>query len=356
MLQQDQQNHSTTNCPLRSMAWITVDEQKTVTHATTEIITLLEFNPVGQSLDDIWQPLQEDISSSATTRLVSTVNEKVLEVCQHANNDKTTAKTTTTIICTDMTELNHMYTASRQKYSQVAITRLTMYGTIDAVFQSDEQNTTLAIGQPMMRYIHSDDVQQFCAGLKQATKFDAIATFCVRFIDDETFEFTVMAIEGGKVLCLMKPSSEKQPQPQHQQQQISSTNNNVLRNSVTRIQLRFWYALEHGMTFIARNLANSLVMMIQTVWSLWHDNNNNNEACTWSGLFSTSSEYLVKKLVSTTKERPEIDTFCHLVSYIGISKTTSRTWLDFTLDATSEWLIQKALTDANYNESVDSLI
>ncbi|KAL9544975.1 hypothetical protein MBANPS3_007353 [Mucor bainieri] len=336
MLQQDQHSHSTSNCPLRSMAWITVNQETTVTHATAEIISLLEFNPVGQSLDDIWQPLQEDISSSATTRLVSTTNNKVLEICQHVNNDKTAANATTTIICTDMTELNHMYTASRQKYSQVAITRLTMYGTIDAVFQSDEQNTTLAVGQPMMRYIHSDDVQKFCAGLKQATKYNAIATFCVRFIDDETFEFTVMAIEGGKVLCLMKPSSEKQSQ---QQQQISCTKNNVLRNSVTQIQHRF-----------------CLIMMIQTVWSLWHENSNNNKACTWTGLFSTSSEYLVKKLVSTTKERPEVDTLCHLVSYIGISETTSRTWFDFTLDATSEWLIQKALTDTNYNENVDSLI
>ncbi|KAK4511220.1 uncharacterized protein ATC70_012434 [Mucor velutinosus] len=353
MRQQDQHTHSTTNCPLRSMAWITVNEQTTVTHATGDIITLLGFNPVGQSLDDIWQPLQKDISPSAPTRLVSTVNEKVLEICQHVNNDKTSAKpTTTTIICTDMTELNHMYTASRQKYSQVAITRLTMYGTIDAVFQSDEQNTILAVGQPMMRYIHSDDVQQFCAGLKQATKYNVIATFCVRFIDDETFEFTVMAIEDGKVLCLMKPSLEKQPE----QQKISCTNNSVLRNSVIQIQHRFWYALEHGMTFIARNLANSLIMMIQTVWCFWHDNNSNNEACTWSGLFSSSSEYLVKKLVSTTKERPEIDTFCHLVSYIGISKTTSRAWFDFTLDATSEWLIQKALTDTNSSENVDSLI
>lgn len=347
MFQQDQHYHSTTNCPLRSIAWITVNEQTTVTHATAEIITLLGFNPVGQSLDDIWQPLQEDISSLATTRLVSTVNQKVLEICQHANNH---AKTTT-IICTDMTELNHMYIASRQKHSQVAITRLTMYGTIDAVFQSDEQNTALAVGQPMMRYIHSDDLQQFCAGLKQATKYNAIATFCVRFIDDETFEFTVMAIEGGKVLCLMKPSEK-----QSQQQQISCSSNNVLRNSVTQIQHRFWYALEHGMTCIARNLANSLIMMIQTVWCLWHDNSNNNKSGTWSGLFSTSSEYLVKKLVTTTKERPEIDTFCHLVSYIGISKATSRTWFDFTLDATSEWLIQKALTDTNYNENVDSLI
>ncbi|CAO3649662.1 unnamed protein product [Mucor fragilis] len=335
MPQQDQHTHSTTNCPLRSMAWITVDQQTTVTHATAEIIALLGFNPVGQSLDDIWQPLQEDISSLATTRLVSTVNEKVLEICQHANNDKTSAKvTTTTIICTDMTELNHMYTASRQKYSQVAITRLTMYGTIDAVFQSDEQNTTLAVGQPMMRYIHSDDVQQFCAGLKQATKYNAIAAFCVRFIDNETFEFTVMAIEGGKVLCLMKPSSEKQPQ---QHQQISCTNNNVLHSSVTRIQHRFWYALEHGMACIARHLANSLIMMIQTAWCFWHDNSNNNKAGTWSGLFSTSSEYLVKKLVSTTKERPEIDTLCHLVSYIGISK-------------------QLQGLDTNYNENVDSLI
>ncbi|KAL0136381.1 hypothetical protein V8B55DRAFT_1538895 [Mucor lusitanicus] len=351
--QQDQHSHSTTNCPLRSMAWITVeDEQTTVTHATAEIISLLGFNPVGQSLHDIWQPLQEDMSSSATTRLVSTANDKVLEICQHAGSDKASAKATSTIICTDMTELNHMYTTSRQKYSQVAITRLTMYGTIDAVFQSDEQNTTLAVGQPMMRYIHSDDVQQFCAGLKQATKYNAIATFCVRFIDDETFEFTVMAMEGGKVLCLMKPSSEQQQQQQH----ISCTNNSVLRNSVTRIQHRFWYAVEHGMTFIARNLANSLIMMIQTVWCFWHDNNNNNKACTWSGLFSTSSEYLVKKLVSTTKERPEIDTLCHWVSYVGISKTASRSWFDFTLDATSEWLIQKALTNTDYNESVDSLI
>lgn len=342
--------HSTSNCPLRSMAWIKVNEQETVINATTEIIAILGFNPVGQLLDSIFQPLQEDISSSASTNLVTTtLNEKILEICQHVDDDKSQPKTRT-IICTDMTELNQMYLASRQKCIQVAITRLTMYGTIDAVFQSGEQNTILAIGQPMMRYIHSDDLQQFCAGLKQATKYNSIATFSVRFIDDEIMEFTVMSIEGGKVLCLMKPSEK-------QQQQIelkSCSNSNVLRNSVTRIQHKFWYALEHGMTFIARNLANSLIMMIQTVWYLWHDQNNNDKACTWSGLFSTSSEYLVKKLVSNTKQRPEIDTFCHLVSYVGIPKSTSRSWFDFALDTTSEWLIQKALIDNN--ENYDSII
>ncbi|KAI8639967.1 hypothetical protein BD408DRAFT_370684 [Parasitella parasitica] len=338
-------HHSTTNCPLRSMAWITVNQDSTVINATAEMITMLGLDPVGQPLDFIWQPLQEDVSSSATTSLVSTAaTQKILETCLHVNNE-----TTTTIICTDMTELNHMYLASRQKYSQVAITRLTMYGTIDAVFQSDEQTTTLAIGQPMMRYIHSDDLQQFCAGLKQATKYNSITSFSVRFIDDEIMEFTVMSIEGGKVLCLMKPSEK------HQRQIIelaSCSSNNVLRSSVTQIQHKFWYALEHGMTFIARNLANSMIVMIQAVWCLWYDDNNHNR--TWSGLFSTSSEYLVKRVVSCTKERPEIDALCHLVSYVGISKLTSRSWFDSTLDTTSAWLIKKALAD--HNRRCDSLI
>ncbi|CEP12875.1 hypothetical protein [Parasitella parasitica] len=331
------------------MAWVTVDQDSnTVISATAEMIAILGLDPVGQPLDAIWQPLQEDIPSSASTSLVSTAaSQKILETCQHVNNEATT----TIIICTDMTELNHMYLASRQKYSQVAITRLTMYGTIDAVFQSDEQNTTLSVGQPMMRYIHTDDLQQFCAGLKQATKYNSIASFSVRFIDDENMEFTVMSIEDGKVLCLMKPT-EKQQQQQQIIELASCSSNSVLRSSVSQIQHKFWHALEHGMTFIARNLANSLITLIQAVWCLWHDGYKHKS--TWAGLFSTSSEYLVKRAVSCTKERPEIDALCHLVSYVGISKSTSRSWFDATLDSTSAWLIKKALAD--HSQHCDGLI
>ncbi|GAA5814151.1 hypothetical protein MFLAVUS_007644 [Mucor flavus] len=321
-------NHTTTDCPQRSMAWITINEYDQILSVTKEMIQLLDYDPTNQYLDSIWKPIESDQSYLIVSTLQSL---RTLCICTHTKDNMRI------LICTDITDLNHMY--SKRNHS-VTITRLTMYGTIEAAFQS-QVLPTLSVGHPMMRYIHSDDVQKFCAGLNEASKDSCINTFSVRMVhddnkDDDTYqysEFTVMAIDGGrKILCLIKPSSLN-PDAIVQQQHY----NNVLRETVTQIQSKFWYAIENGMTAIAHSLAASLVLFIQTLWQLWYDQDK-----TWSGLFSTSSEYLLRTIVKTTKERPEVEKMCRFMSWAGgISPSTSRSFIDTTLDQTSEWLIAK---------------
>jgi hypothetical protein len=330
------QKHTTTNCPQRSMAWITLDKEEKITSATKEMIHLLNLDPTNQYLSDIWQTIESDQSYQIVSTFTSL---RTLSVCTHHQDEQSV------LICTDITDLNHMYTKG------ISITRLTMYGTIEAAFKSQQLNSLLEVGQPMMRYIHHDDVQEFCAGLNEATKFNSITSFHIRFVldnqEDEWSELTVMTIEGGKkVLCLIKPSS------------LSSTTttattttkqyDGMVRETVTQIQSKFWYAIEHGMTFIARSIATTLLLVISTLWQVL----GKEEKTTWTGLFAASSEYVLRRVVKCTKERPELNTVCKIIGYCGIKQDITRNWIDITLDRSSEWLISKT----QYINGVDAVV
>lgn len=336
MNQQQNHQHKTTACPQRSMAWITVNEYNEILGVTKEMIQLLNYDPTNQYLDSIWKKVESDQSYHVVSTLHSL---RTLCVCEHLeeNNKRT-------LICTDITDLNQMY---NKRHNNLSITRLTMYGTIEAAFQSQTDPSPLSVGQPMMRYIHSDDVQEFCASLNEASKCSTIVSVQLRMIIEEVeneeeeyqlSEFTVMTIEGGrKILCLIKPTITTTATTNLTNKPQKYCCDNVLQETVTQMQTKFWYAIENGLTLAARSLASSLVLLIQTIWQIWYDK----ESKTWTGLFSTSSEYILRKVVKCTKERSEIDAICKLVSWTGISQKTSKSFIDTTLDQTTEWLISK---------------
>jgi hypothetical protein len=328
-----QPSHTTTNCPQRSMAWITINtEENKVISATQEMIHLLNEDPTKQSITNIWKQIESDQSY----QIVSTCKSlRTLCICTHGGEQENEQ----ILICTDITDLNHMYLKRQQN---ISITRLSMYGTIEAAFQS-QNLSKLSVGQPMMRYIHEQDVQDFCSGLNEASKYSTISTFQVRIgkeeeeeeVDYQWSEFTVMTIEGGKILCLIKPSMKKKsdtPIINKQQHCLD----NVLRETVTQMQSKFWYAIENGMTLVARSIAASLLLVIQTIWQLYYEEKKSG----WTGLFGTCSEYMLRKIVKCTKERPEIEKLTKVISWVGgISQSSSRSFVDNTLDQTSEWLI-----------------
>lgn len=313
--------HTTTVCPQRSMAWLTLNEKEQIISVTPEMIQLLNYDPTNQYLDSVWKPIESDQSYLVVSTFQSL---RTLCICTHVESNKRI------LICTDITDLNQMY--SRRQDANISITRLTMYGTIEAAFKSPSL-PLLAVGQPIMRFIHSDDVQQFCSALSQSGKNNTINTLQLRILRHEDYQWsdiTVMTIEGGrKVLCIIKPTHDMIKREEH-------CYDNLLRETVTQIQSKFWYAIENGMNLVAHSLAASLLLVIQTVWQLWY-----NQDKTWSGLFSTSSEYLVRKLVKSTKQRREIETLCRLISWTGIQQSTTRSFIDNTLDETSDWLLSK---------------
>lgn len=325
--------HITTQCPQRSMAWLTMNEDEQIISVTKEMIQLLNYDPTNQYLDSVWKPIESD----QTYLVVSTLQSlRTLCICTHVENNKRI------LICTDITDLNQMYS---KRLHNISITRLTMYGTIEAAFKSPSL-PLLAVGQPMMRYIHSDDVQLFCSALSKSGKNNTVNTLQVRILHHEDYQlsdFTVMTIEGGrKALCIIKPTHDiTVKQEEH-------CYDNVLRETVTQMQSKIWYAMENGMNLVAHSIATSLMLVIQTVWQLWY-----NQDKTWSGLFSTSSEYIVRKLVKSTKQRPEIETLCRFMSWAGIQQSTTRSFIDSTLDETSDWLLSKTqLTGHGYDSVV----
>lgn len=320
--------HSIKDCPLRSMAWLTINEDNKVIHATEEMIELLEFNPVNQPLSSIWQPLISP-ENNPDFDFVSTVS-RTLCICTHMNQNSNHR----TIICTDITDLkNHMplNTNISTNNEPAIITRLTMYGTIEAKYSL--KSTAISddcIGQPMMRYIHSEDVRLFCAGLNEATKTNSIAHFQIRLLSNNTdtwSQFTVMLLQDNKVLCFIQPITQ-QENPVTQIYQC----NDVFKRTLCKLQSKFWHAIEHGMNILAKHLASSLIALFQTAWCIWYQNSIKDD------------HQFIRSWIQSTKESTEIDRICHFVSYLGISHNTTKSWLDHTFDHTSEWLLSKTST------------
>ncbi|OBZ87901.1 hypothetical protein A0J61_04050 [Choanephora cucurbitarum] len=329
--------HSISDCPLRSMAIVRVNRKNVITFASKEMMRLLVCEQlVHQNLSNIWIIQQEQEQQQSLVTLIK--DSRTLCICTHEDGD---AKV---IVCTDISELDQLY--QQQDIDRLTISRLTMYGTIDALFQPCyQQNDSfhMNIGQPMMRYIHSDDVQMFCAGLNEATKSSTLSTFHVRLLaESETegrwTEFKVMSIEGGnRILCLMTPYLESKSEEDNTNQLVIQTTHYYIEKMVTRLQQKFWHALEQGITLAARNLAGILIFAVQTLWSLWHDDTKFSLAL----LVSNSSEYMFRRAIEATKERPEINCLYRMISWVGISPTTSKAFIDDALDQTTEWLISK---------------
>lgn len=352
------QPHTTTNCPQRSMAWITTykednsnedDENTLVISATQEMIHLLSEDPTNRPITTIWKRIKSD----QLYQIVSTLKTcRTLCICSHQGDQEGQE----VLICTDITDLNHMYTTKNNRLQQqnISIIRLNMYGTIEAAFQSQEMmSSSLAVGQPMMRYIHEQDVKEFCAGLNEASKYTTMANFSIRMVHKEQeewwSEFTVMMVEGGKILCLIKPSINSSTSDTPIVQQPQHCLDKVLRETVTQMQRKFWYAIENGMTLIARSIATSLLLVVQTIWQVCYEDKS---ASTWTGLFATSSEYMLRKMVKCTKERPEIDQLAKAISWMGISsQSNSRSFIDNTLDQTTEWLISHYVSHSTGNST-----
>jgi len=322
------------------MAWMTVNKQtQHVVQTTVEMNKLLGYDATGDVLSNIWIKKESDQGYD----MVKTIdNHRTLCVCKHSADDDSDNEVW---ICSDITDISHIYSRHQQQRS-VGMTRLTMYGSIDAAFLSPDFSVCANewIGQPMMRYIHSDDVQRFCGALRKASEPSIMCTLQLRLLLDEEkiqwTEFTVAKIEGGRqLLCLIRPIKEhiKTPAP------IRSTASPS--DSITHLQRHVWRALECGMTMVATNVANTLMTLVQSLvntWYLCHASNS------WSQMLHSSSEYIIRKLVQSTKDRPEVDKMCYYLSYTGIPESISRSFVDNTLDQTTDWLF----TSKKSNEQI----
>ncbi|KAI8976803.1 hypothetical protein BDB01DRAFT_727288 [Pilobolus umbonatus] len=328
--------HTSTQCPLRSMAWITVNKKENqIIETSKDMNRLLGYDPTHTAINTVWTELETDQSYLVVSTLQS---KRTLCVCKHDDNDNDI------LICSDITDINHIYHKQQQYQPNIAITRLTMYGTIDAAFLSQEFapcSTTEWIGQPMMRFIHSDDVKVFCGGLKKASQqASSLCTLKLRLlVDEDTIqwtEFTVVTIEGGRqLLCLMRPLSSHEITPQ--KIQPIQSQNCFLTESVNHLQRHFWRALDCGMTLLASNLASSMMSMVQSILDTWY-------LCHTSSWDSLSG-YLLRRVVQSTKERPELDRVCYWLSWTGLSESRTRSWVDQTLDQTTDWLLSKRTND-----------
>ncbi|KAG1494528.1 hypothetical protein G6F54_007817 [Rhizopus delemar] len=274
--------HTTANCPLRSMAWITMNEDNRMIEATKEMMELLEYDPIHQPLDTLW-----------------TDHQKTIDACLfHPKREDERSE-----ISYDVTDLNPIFSPS-----DLSVLLLSIYGTIEAISPGGIGICKSWVGQPVMRYIHSDDLKKFCASTSRATRSLSIVQLSARLESGEWFDWTVMPVEN-KLIYLIRPSStENDPK------EIP-----VVHQLVTEAQRKFSEALENGVTWLTHHLAYGLLILVQTLWGL--------------STYRTELNYLIKK-------RPEIDLVCQLMGYFGVSKNKSRSWIDQCVDQTLEWFIK----------------
>ncbi|KAI9469814.1 MAG: hypothetical protein EXX96DRAFT_587524 [Benjaminiella poitrasii] len=304
--------HSIKNCPLRSsLAWITVNTNKQVIHSTAEMKKLLGYDPIQKTLDRLWKP-------APTTSCIVQTATRTLSVCAHSEDD-------IIICCTDITDLNQLYSLEQQREPAssmlMIVIRLSMYGTIEGVFPSSEEHPVhFEIGQPMMRYIHSDDLSLFCRELKHTTKqnmfrrlqlrFDTTEPYCSQNSDGNgpafvSGHFNVISStipeEDGKVTCLIT---------------FDRSSTSLSQKTIAATTTSFWRcAFKCGMTIVATTRLE----------------------------LSKKTEYYLRNAAQSTKERPEIDRLCRVISYcIGVSQSTLKAWFNSSLDQAFEWLFHKA--------------
>ncbi|KAG1141369.1 hypothetical protein G6F37_001732 [Rhizopus arrhizus] len=286
--------HTTANCPLRSMAWITMNENNRVIEATKEMIELLEYDPINQPFDTLWTYQHHSIHDT----IVNT-EQKTINIC--LLHPKIEGKRTG--VCLDVTDLNHIFTPS-----DLTVLRLSIYGTIEAISPGGIGICKSWVGQPVMRYIHSDDLKKFCASTSRATRYSSIVQLSARLESGDSFDWTVMPVEN-KLIYLIRPSSKE-----NDPKEIP-----VVHQLVTEAQRKFSEALENGVTWLTHHLAYGLLIFVQTLWGL--------------STYRTELNYLIKK-------RSEIDLVCQLMGYFGISEHKSRSWIDQCVDQTLEWFIK----------------
>ncbi|KAG0747737.1 hypothetical protein G6F57_004564 [Rhizopus arrhizus] len=274
--------HSAANCPLGSMAWITVNEKNKVIHVTEEMEQILGYNPLDQSLDTLWTYQHKNYVTLQS-------NGRTLFLCTHHQGKNKI------FVCLDTTSPSYL-----QQPEDVSILRLSMYGTVETAFSSQSSlSCTSWIGQPVMRYIHSDDVGTFCAGLSKATRFSCLVQFSVRLQEGlEWFEWTVMSIENGQqLICFIKPSGYTH------QTTFSFPCSPGVYPIITQAQQKFWKALEDGMTWAIHHLAYSLLLLVQSVLNL---------LC-----YKKKLEYLIK-------QRSKIDLMFPVISYSSLLQYVTR--------------------------------
>ncbi|KAI8991271.1 hypothetical protein BDF20DRAFT_909076 [Mycotypha africana] len=442
------QQHTLKNCPLQQQTTTgclkykkNKAQQMIVSFCSAEMIQLLGYDPTLKEINEIWELLFHDQTTPYTfvQTLIPVIQKKKLKlkrktlcVCIHEQDN--------TIVCTDITEssrgqqqhlttTNTVHKNKNNKHTMI-ITRLTQYGTIDAIFHLDDNysNTIrMDVGQPIMKYIHTDDLQRFCAGLSQATKYyrtsstssTVMITFSVRLlkplqqqqqldeISSATFfrtELTVMTIENGKVLCFMQPlypitsssnsstnsansnssridtvaervsaltisssksmssdsshyyrynyNDEEEESVNNEYHYYYLSHNRLLFDTISHMQCKFWYALEHGMLAVARHIANILMDILWTVIDYGYDTVLLDLPIFIRRFMTTATTTTTANTMQNTmtwkKSHPPflplgVETLCHGLSWLlKKSPTRTKTWVDFTLGQTAEWISAKS--------------
>jgi hypothetical protein len=167
---------------------LTLDStSRIVTHASSNLIQLLDQqDPTGTR----W-PSKQDQQLCFTTlvTLNGQKRQKRLLTCEHPDDDTTT----TTILCTDIAALDQLHhalfnlDAFTTRTLPTAILRMNPYGVIQSAFGG---YSTSFVGNPLMRFIHNDDIPLLCNKLRQVTRYQEDSDEDENDDNDDDNEFT----------------------------------------------------------------------------------------------------------------------------------------------------------------------
>ncbi|KAI8065177.1 hypothetical protein BC940DRAFT_305013 [Gongronella butleri] len=186
--------HTLADCPLNSLpsVMITATDRRVVGWSKTMPALIAKHDLAG-----IHWPSKKEQSLCFTT-LVDVAckkQKKRLLTCEHASMHDAQC---ITVFCADvaMLEKATLRQMLASNAAQTTILRLNPYGVIQAAFDPQEHRPWM-VGQPLMRFVHDDDIPTLCQALRQATTREpedqvTLVSFDVRchFTSSQGFEST----------------------------------------------------------------------------------------------------------------------------------------------------------------------
>ncbi|KAI8341763.1 hypothetical protein BC941DRAFT_466662 [Chlamydoabsidia padenii] len=119
------------------------------------------------------------------------------------------------------------------------------YGIISSVLHPTITSTTNMVGQPLMRYIHNDDIPLLCGALQRQDEpsIDLRCNFSMRPTDFDTlYHFKATITSTWDTLCVMRP--------------LHRTPSSFCRSIFLQLQQTLWSAAEQGFIKLARVLSD----------------------------------------------------------------------------------------------------
>ncbi|ORX55653.1 hypothetical protein DM01DRAFT_1373393 [Hesseltinella vesiculosa] len=351
--------HTISECPLAHLPSVTMtaDQRQVVGWSKTMPDLISKQDLLGM----VWpSKAEQQLCFTTLVDVRSQKQTKRLMTCEHTSADEQHL----TVYCCDLAMLEkqtlRQLLTRTSSTCQTTILRLSPYGIIQSAFDPEKPRPWL-VGQPLMRFVHNDDIPTLCQGLRQATdptdeqqdeqqdnqvtlvSFDVRCQFDLHqpdrmpsphedlpLIQPRMYHFSTIVTGTQDLLCVIRPHTQGSAIASASTTSLFQITGLKLRHLVHHWQQTLWRALEQGLLLLAHYLALVMVFSLQSY-----------RLATHSSFWLETSELALRCVVAETKSRPELDRLFSWLESTGFK--SSRKWFTLALDHGSDWIITMLL-------------